>query len=134
MPKEDYLIKYLEKLGRAIAAIISSRRNGSPDDGIRLADEIYKELWNLDTESIAAMPDKEFIQLIRNENYTASYLESIAQLTHETGRVFSAKEDIGTAMNLYNKALQLYYLLNEKDRTFSFERENIITELESIIN
>jgi len=38
------------------------------------------------------------------------------------------------AQIFYIKTLQLYYLLNEKDRTFSFERELIITELTEIIN
>ena len=134
MAKEDYLIKYLEKLGQAIAAIINSRKKGLPDDGIRISDEMYKNLWNLNTENLAAMPDEEFIQLIRNENYTVSYLESIAKLTYETGKTFTAKRDTEYANGLYKKALQLYYLLNEKDKTFSFERENIIAELESIIN
>jgi len=52
---------------------------------------------------------------------------------HETANSYSLKGNESTAQVFYIKTLQLYYLLNEKDRTFSFERELIITELNKII-
>ena len=50
MPKEDYLLKYLEKLSRVIAAMVGFRDKGFPEDALRLVDETYKELldFNLD--------------------------------------------------------------------------------------
>jgi hypothetical protein len=33
------------------------------------------------------------------------------------------------ATGFYRKTLEIYYLLNEKDKTFSFEREMKIAEL-----
>jgi hypothetical protein len=55
-------------------------------------------------------------------------------LTHETANSFLAQGKEQNAKNIYLKCLQLYRLLNEKDKTFSFERERIISELEKTIN
>ena len=134
MPKEDYLLKYLEKLSRVIAAMLGFRDKGFPDEALRLADETYKEMLNIDLEELSNMPVEVFIEKVRKENYNASYLHAFAQLTHETADSFFSKGVESKAQIFYIKTLQLYYLLNEKDRTFSFERELIITELNKIIN
>ena len=133
MPKEDYLLKYLEKLSRVIAALAGFRDKGFPDDGLRLADETYKEMLDADLDELTSMPVDLFIERVRKENYNASYLQALAQLTHETANSFFSKGNETIAQSFYIKTLQINYLLNEKDRTFSFERELIITELNKII-
>lgn len=133
MPKEDYLLKYLEKLSRVIAAMLGFRDKGYPEDAIRLGDETYKELLNFNVEELAIMPIEKFMEVIRKIGYSPTYLEALAQLSHETANSFQATENMAFARSFYLKSLQLYYLLNEKDKTFSFEREMIISELEMII-
>ena len=91
MPKEDYLLKYLEKLSRVIAAMLGFRDTGFPDDGLRLADETYKEMLDADLDELISMPVDLFIERVRKENYTASYLQALAQLTHETANSFFFK-------------------------------------------
>ena len=134
MPKEDYLLKYLEKLSRVIAAMLGFRDKGFQEDGLLLADETYREMLDFNLDKLADMPVEIFIERVRKENYTATYLQALTKLTHETANSFSAMGNETNAQIFYIKTLQLYYLLNEKDRTFSFERELIITELTEIIN
>ena len=130
MPKEDYLLKYLEKLSRVIAAMLGFRDKGFPEDGLRLADDAYKELLTFDTNELAIMPVSKFMEIIRKVGYSPTYIEALAQLSHETANTFSAQGNSEHALSFYHKSLQLYYLLNEKDKIFSFERESIISELE----
>lgn len=130
MPKEDYLLKYLEKLSRVIAAMMGFRDKGFPEDGLRLADETYKEMLDIDLEELAVMPIEKFIDKVKKENYNSSYLQAIALLTYETANTFIAHEKIMNAKSFYLKSLHVYYLLNEKDKTFSYDRERIIEELE----
>ncbi len=132
MPKEDYLLKYLEKLSRVIAAMLGFRDSGFPEDGLRLVDETYKELLNSNVEELAIMPVEKFMEVIRKVGYTPTYLEVLAQLAHETANTFQAQGNKQYAQSFYLKGLKLYYLLNEKDKTFSFEREMIISDLEKI--
>jgi hypothetical protein len=134
MPKEDYLLKYLEKLSRVIAAMLGFRDKGFPEDGLHLADETYREMLDINLDELEVMPVENFIERVRKENYTATYLQILTNLTHETANSFFAMGNEMNAKIFYIKTLQLYYLLNEKDRTYSFERELIITELTEIIN
>jgi hypothetical protein len=129
VPKEDYLLKYLEKLSRVIAAMLGFREKGFPEDALCLADETFKELLKLDLQTISMMPTDNFIETVQKLSYNSSYLEALAKLTHETADCYKSKADFGK-MRAYNeKALLLYLLLNQKDKTFSFEREIIISEL-----
>ena len=133
MPKEDYLLKYLEKLSRVIAAMLGFRDKGFPEDGLHLADETYREMLDIDLDELELMPVELFIERMKKENYNASYLQVLTQLTNETANTFSDLGNKEKALNFYNKCLHLYYLLNEKDKTFSFEREMIISELKQLI-
>ena len=131
MPKEDYLLKYLEKLSRVIAAMLGLRDKGFPEDALRLADETYKELLTIHLDDISTIPANEFIEIIKKENYTSAYIEALAFITKETAACFEQKNNVVNARIFNEKALLLYNLLNEKDKTFSFERELIISELEN---
>ena len=129
MPKEDYLLKYLEKLSRVIAAMFGFRDKGFPEDALRLADETYKELLDFKVDELAVMPVERFVHLISQKGYTASYLETLASLAYETANSFQLNGNLSFAQSFYMKTLHIYLILNEKDKTFSLEREIIISEL-----
>ncbi len=129
MPKEDYLLKYLEKLSRVIAAMFGFRDKGYPEEAIRLADETYKELLDFNIDELAIMSIDEFVEMVQKKRYSSTYLEALAKLAHETANSFQLLDNKIFARVYFTKALHLYYLLNEKDKTFSFERETMISEL-----
>ena len=132
MPKEDYLLKYLEKLSRVIAAMFGLREKGFPEDALRQADETYNELLSLNLEALTIMPVSEFEKHIRRLGYNPSYLDALAKLTVETVRCFAITGNNAKVRIFTQKALLLYSLLTEKDKTFSFEREMIIAELRQL--
>lgn len=134
MPKEDYLLKYLEKLSRVIAAMFGFREKGYPEEAIRLAEETYKELLDFNIDELAIMSIDEFVEVVRKKRYSPTYLEALAKLAHETAHSFQLLDNNPFALSFFKKALHLYYLLNEKDKTFSFEREIIISELLQLTN
>jgi hypothetical protein len=129
VPKEDYLLKYLEKLSRVIAAMFGFRDKGFPEDAIRLADKTYKELLDFKLDELAVMPLERFIDLIRQKGYTSTYLETLARLAYETANSLELIENESFVQSFYLKTLHIYLIMNEKDKTFSFEREMIISEL-----
>lgn len=133
MPKEDYLLKYLEKLSRVIAAMLGLREKGCLADAISLADETYKELIGCKVDELVKMPTGEFMELIRKTGYSSAYINALAQLAFETATAFQVQENNQPATSFYRKALELYLFLNEKDKTFSFEREQIISDLKTRI-
>lgn len=129
MPKEDYLLKYLEKLSQIIAAMIGFRDKGYPKEAIRIADETYTELLDFNIDEVAIMPIDEFVEVVQEKRYSPTYLEALAKVSYETALSFQLLDNNLFALNFFKKALHLYYLLNQKDKTFSFEREMKISEL-----
>jgi hypothetical protein len=129
MPTEDYLLKYLEKLSRVIAAMLGFRDNGFPEDALKMADGTYRELLNIDLKALTVEPTEKFSETIRKANYSASILDLLVQLTYETAIAFEQNRQPAEAHSFYRKTLELYRLLNEKDKTFSFEREMRIGEI-----
>lgn len=133
MPKEDYLLKYLEKLNRVIAAMLGFREKGLPLESIRLADEAYKEMLGVNIEELAQLDNASFVEIINKNRYNGSHLELISQLAYQTALAYKANGNEVFATNYFTKTLSLYNLLNEKDKTFSLEREMIIENLKDIL-
>jgi len=134
MPKEDYLLKYIEKLSRVIAALLGLKESGKTEEIIRIADETYSEAITVSIQEILEMSDSDFMELIEKKTLNISHLEKLCELSiivvdtlYETGNYDDMKK-------LAGKTLLLYRKLSEKDKTFSFERETIMTDLENIIN
>ncbi len=134
MPKEDYLLKYIEKLSRVIAALLGLKESGKTEEIIRIADETYTEAITVSIQEILEMSVSDFVELIEKNTLNISHLEKLCELSiivvdtlYETGNYDDMKK-------LAGKTLLLYRKLSEKDKTFSFERETIITDLENIIN
>lgn len=113
--------------------MLGFRDKGFPEDAIRLADETYKELLDFNMDQLVIMPVEKFIAVVRKAGYSSTYLDALAQLSHETANSFQAIKNMEFAQSFYCKTLELYNLLNEKDKTFSFEREMKISELKEII-
>lgn len=134
MPKEDYLLKYLEKLSRVIAAMLGLREKGFPEDALKLAEKTFNELLSIDLDAISNMRDDDFIELIKKESFQSTYIDALAKISYETSKCYVAKGETLKMRLFAEKALLLYLFLNEKDKTFSFERENIISELKELTN
>jgi hypothetical protein len=133
VPKEDYLLKYLERLSRVIAAMLGLREKGCLADAISLADETYKELIDCKVDKLVEMSTGEFMEIIRKTGYSSAYINALAQLAFETATSFHVQENNQSATSFYQKTLELYLFLNEKDKTFSFEREQMISDLKTRI-
>lgn len=129
MPQEDYLLKYLEKLNRVIAAMLGFRQKGYPEDALRIANETYKELLNTDIQNFADLSKSELEQIIESAKINPTIVEYLAKISTEVALTYKQKEEKDKVLDFNEKALLLYEFLNEKDKVFSFERELIIAEL-----
>jgi len=112
--------------------MIGLREKGLPEDALRLADETYNELLFIDLKSILVYSDKDFIEIINKMTFTPADIEALAKITIESANCYTSEGEMLKMRIFSEKALLLYKLLNEKDKTFSFEREMIISELEKI--
>ena len=133
MPKEDYLLKYIEKLNRVIAAMLGFREKGFPEDAIRLAQEAYTELLDIDLDVLSAISNNEFNGVLTQHNYSHTHIEALAEILFQTANAYNELNINVKAESFYSKSLQTLLHLNTKDRTFSMEREERINELRELI-
>lgn len=134
MPKEDYLIKYLEKLGKVVVAMLGLKSSGKNLEAIEAADSICSEILTVSLDEVLLMTSDEFEKLLRKNNFNTNYLEKLGDLLVVTTDTYFDLNKLDEMKEISKKALILYRILNEKDSTFSFERESTIAELKRISN
>ena len=136
MQREDYILREIEKIGMMLMMMIKKlmvKKEKLPsqfDIELKEVKEMLQETgFNMD----------EFLQLDQSqiEEYLMEIdgmrgpnLELLGDLLREMGLI----SDPGLTNAYLKKALNLYELCNARDKTFSLERENKISELNSVLN
>lgn len=135
MEKRDYLMNQIEQLGQALAMIYSKllgfRNEGKVPESIELTNLSLKTELDLDLDELSAIPAEDFVSRMKEDkkfNYTN--LELLADiLLHIADDINQRDPDSRLDLNLYDKALRVYKYLNERDLTFSFERQSKIDRI-----
>lgn len=114
MPKEDFIMKQIEKFAQVIAALLRLQKKGQNTEIVTIGEQTIGKL-------------------LENPLPSAIELETIAQIYNILGDTYTNLSQNEKARNSYNKSLIYYQKLSEKDKTFSFERENTIFDLKNKI-
>lgn len=139
MEKRDYLMDQIELLGQALAQIFSKlfglSKQGKVPEAIEMTSQSLKTELSLDLAEISSIPTGDFIiKLQKDKKLNHTNMELLANIlllvADETCTDNPESED---GMNLYNKCLEIYTHLNERDLTYSFERESKIAGIQSIL-
>jgi len=139
MEKRDYLIDQIEQLGQALARIFSKlkdiRNQGKVPEAIEMTSLSLKSELNLDLDELLAIPTDDFvIRMKEDKKFNYANLEILADiLLHLADETAGSNPDSTQNLNLYNKALKVYSYLNERDLTYSFERQAKTERIESLL-
>jgi len=125
-----YFKRKSQNLSTAIESIYGLRVSNDTDKSLKLASETFTGMIDFDLEKILVSETDDFIEEIRELNYTYFYLETIVKLLLETAEIYTSLNKENNALNLKIKSLHLlkYIILN--DKTYSEERELQILNLE----
>jgi len=130
MGQEDYLLREIDKLGMVMRAILNSLAGGKENFAIALEkqfEETKETLLNeinFDLDKLLKLNDEEIIEYISGfKGFNHSNLELLAEITAQFG--FNGKP-YEKRIRL-EKALLLFEICEQYDKTFSIERENRIT-------
>ncbi len=132
MEQKDYLLREIEKIGMLLRAILNSLLGKKENMAITIVNqyEKTKELlineMNFDLDLFLSMDESATKNYIANfKGINPENLQLLAEIVFNLG----TKEQVDNK-NLYIiKAIQLYELCEEKDKTFSIEREKRIKEI-----
>jgi hypothetical protein len=130
MGQEDYLLREIDKLGMVMRAILNSLAGGKENFAITLekqfeeTKEILLNEINFDIDKLLKLNDSEILEYISGfKGFTHGNLEILAEITAQFG--FNGKPDEKRIR--LEKALLLFEICEQYDKTFSIERENRIT-------
>jgi len=139
LEKRDYLIDQIEQLGRALAMIYSKllgfRNEGKVPESIEFTSLSLKTELNLDLDELAAIPTEDFVSRMKEDKkFNYANLELLADiLLHIADDTNQSNPDSRQDQNFYSKSLKVYNYLNERDLTYSFERQAKIERINSIL-
>lgn len=137
MEKRDYLMDQIELLGQALAQIFSKlfgfNKQGKVIEAVEITSQSLKTELNLDLTEISLIPTRDFIiTLQKDEKLNNTNLELLADILLQVADstcIDPLKSE--ESLNLYSKCLEIYNYMNERDLTYSFERESKIARIQN---
>lgn len=139
MEKRDYLMDQIEQLGQALALLFSRlyglKSQGKIPEAIEMINQSLVSELGLDITDLSAIPTDDFILTLKEKKkFNYANLEQLADIL-----LLIADESEGNksvheqSQDLYVKCLSIYNYLNERDLTYSFERQSKIERISSML-
>jgi hypothetical protein len=135
MEQKDYLLREIEKIGAVMRAILNRLTGNTENLAISVEnrfEQTKEQLLNetgLDLDEFLKLGFTETREFIRHFNgINIVNLKMLAEILFHSG----LKNESDTDKVLLAKALLLYELCNETDKTYSADRENKIRMIKSL--
>ena len=135
MEQKDYLLREIEKIGAVMRAIINRFTGITENLAISVEnrfEQTKEQLLNetgLDLDEFLKLEHSETKEFIRHfKGFNIVNLEMLAEILFLSG----LKNETDSDKGLLAKALLLYELCNETDKTYTTERENKIRMIKSL--
>ncbi len=124
MEHQDYLMRQIEQLGRALGKILSDlaglKRTGRVSEGIEATHQSLKGELDLDTEEIANLPLENFMEtLLANKGFNIGNLDKLADILLF---IADSRQD-PDRKKLYEKCLAIYEYAEKAERVYSLDRQ-----------
>lgn len=117
-------MRLLEQFSKVLAKIIGLKEKRNNNKAIEIINEAYASLLKTDNLEINKSVTRELIEKFNDEQ-----LNIIGDLLFEEGEICLIEGRISDGQLKLKKALELYQYLDEKQRTFSLDRENKIQKI-----
>jgi len=133
MQQKDFILREIEKIGTLLLYLIGKFVPAKSVEEQQHTEELInkelKEQYGNDLEHILSVEEKDFeIVFTQNTGFNYDNIELLADLLITIGNNQSQ-----TKTDYLEKALQLYEYINEKSKTYSFERISKINTLKALL-
>lgn len=136
MEQRDYLLREIEKIGMVIRAIRQKLFGGTDELAVSVETqaETLKEMLlseaYLDIDVLVALNPAETEKYLASlKGFNTENIELLAKTLTE----LSINGDSADSRTMLEKALQLYEICSLRDRTFSFEREAAVNQIQEVL-
>lgn len=130
MYHQDFILRQIERLAKAIQQMLSYHRSGRVDEAYDLLDNCYQESSGFLRAQLQDWEPEAFLDRLEEDGLAAQELEALSQLTEAEGQMLEAEEDYELARHRYQITLMLLNKAAERDLTnFSLERQSRLSQL-----
>jgi len=123
MYQKDFILRMMEMMAEMIAIFLGLIKKGDTTQAARCLDKAYRDILKQDAAFFNEMPKEKLTnQLIEEHHYTNGHLKILSELFFAEGELRRARNEAGSALVYYDKALLLFDFVEKESATFSAER------------
>ncbi|MFH0999827.1 MAG: hypothetical protein V1783_03210 [Bacteroidota bacterium] len=136
MERKDYLMREIEKIALLLQSLLNFLTGNKENLAVSIENkfeetcELLKQETGFDFEKFLALQgssNKEYIKNFKGIN--PENLELLAEILFQMGQ----KQNFNKQRVLFEKALLLFELCNQTDKTYSISRESKITQIKNAL-
>lgn len=129
MYQKDFILRLIEDFFRFLNAILKLQTEKRYDEALKLADEAALSLLNIKISDIEKLPNDQLALWILQQDWKEQQYESLAGLMCAKADIYEKIRSIFSAIDYYDKALQLYQYVEKRSSTYSLERNKQIENI-----
>ena len=133
--EKDFLMRYFNQLGIVLARILGLKNSGKFEEANKVIEHALSELGLKAPEKYVSMAHDSFLsELLGAHQLNDVQIKGLAELLYEKGDI---EKQIGAndlAKGYFSKTLILLDYITEKEKVYSFEREERICLILSFLN
>ena len=125
MEDQEHSVHIIHEIAELLATLLALKEAGKFQQAINLIDETLVRHFDFDTENINYVSE-EFLDNLYQQSHqrSPSTTDSLASLLSEKGELLYSQNRYLESRSILNNALTIYFLLNDQQDFFSFERMN----------
>jgi hypothetical protein len=128
--QKDYILRMIEMIGDLIAGILGLVRKGDFNKASEEIGRIYYDILREDSSFFREIPEGDLThKLLQEHNYTNGHLEILAELFNAEAELEFARENNKESLEFSRKSLILFKFIDNEQKTYSFERDEKMTEI-----
>jgi len=130
----DYLMRYFNQLGVVIAKILGLKTSGKLEEAHQVIDNSLTDFGLKRSEYYLSIDISGLVgELLESQGLNMGQIKTLAELLFEKGEIEKEQGNLMISRHYYSRALVLLNYVTEAEKIFSFEREDKIKKIKSIL-
>ena len=130
MYQKDFILRIIEMIAEFIGRVLGLIKDGKYEEASEELNVAYEKFLKDNNNKIRSCSDKELVSLLVEQlEFGVDEMEGLANLIYTEGELHAAQNKHAEAKSSYYKSLLLYTYVENNSKTFSFPRQQKLTEL-----
>ena len=127
--QRDYILRLIEQFFKFLAIILRLRDEKQYEQANALIGEACQKYLYLEMDSLISIDESEMLKMVDEKHFSLDQIEILAELLKVKAEISLDTNHSFTAINLFDKSLRLFNLVNETSVNYSLSRVNKMMEI-----